>query len=293
VNTPICLPEEETMSQQSLESPPQEFSKLRDLIVEARNKMPKRLAQVAAYTIEFPDDIAFGTVSSISERAAVQPSTLVRFAKALGYRGFSQLQSVFQQRLRDRPNNYDARLEAFDAHASGRSPAMALVEGLSQAAIDSIEKFRERIKLDALDEAAQILAEAETIYLIGLRRSYPITSYLSYALGTLGIRTVLIGSPNGVDRELLSFAGPHDAALAVSFTPYAPATVEYTRQIAVQKTPLVAITDSPFSPLVFNASVWFEIVENDFEGFRSLAATMTLAAALAVAVAERRRIREK
>jgi DNA-binding MurR/RpiR family transcriptional regulator len=293
VNTPICLPEEETMSQESLESPPQEFSKLRDLIVEARNKMPKRLAQVAAYTIEFPDDIAFGTVSSISERAAVQPSTLVRFAKALGYRGFSQLQSVFQQRLRDRPNNYEARLEAFDAHASGRSPAMALVEGLSQVAIDSIEKFRERIKLDTLDEAAQILAEAETIYLIGLRRSYPITSYLSYALGTLGIRTVLVGSPNGVDRELLSFAGPRDAALAVSFTPYASATVEYTRQIAVQKTPLVAITDSPFSPLVFNASVWFEIVENDFEGFRSLAATMTLAAALAVAVAERRRIKEK
>jgi len=281
------------MSQESLESPPQEFSKLRDLIVEARNKMPKILAQVAAYTIEFPDDIAFGTVSSISERAAVQPSTLVRFAKALGYRGFSQLQSVFQQRLRDRPNNYEARLEAFDAHASGRSPAMALVEGLSQVAIDSIEKFRERIKLDALDEAAQILAEAETIYLIGLRRSYPITSYLSYALGTLGIRTVLVGSPNGVDRELLSFAGPRDAALAVSFTPYASATVEYTRQIAVQKTPLVAITDSPFSPLVFNASVWFEIVENDFEGFRSLAATMTLAAALAVAVAERRRIKEK
>jgi DNA-binding MurR/RpiR family transcriptional regulator len=281
------------MSQDSFENPPQEFSKLRDLIVEARKKMPKRLAQVAAYTIEFPDDIAFGTVSRISEQAAVQPSTLVRFAKALGYQGFSQLQSVFQQRLRDRPNNYEARLQAFDAHASGRSPAMALVEGLSQAAIGSIEKFRERVKLDALDEAAQILAGAETIYLLGVRRSYPITSYLSYALGTLGIRTVLIGSPNGVDRELLSFAGPRDAALAVSFTPYAPATVEHTRQIAAQKTPLVAITDSPFSPLVFNASVWFEIVENDFEGFRSLAATMTLAAALAVAVAERRRTREK
>lgn len=281
------------MPQEPLESPPQEFSKLRDLIVEARKRMPKRLAQVAAYTIEFPDDIAFGTVSRISEQAAVQPSTLVRFAKALGYQGFSQLQSVFQQRLRDRPNNYEARLQAFDAHALGRSPAMALVEGLSQAAIGSIEKFRERIKLDALDEAAKILAGAETIYLIGLRRSYPITSYLSYALGTLGIRTMLIGSPNGVDRELLSFAGPRDAALAVSFTPYAPTTVEYTRQIAAQKAPLVAITDSPFSPLVFNARVWFEIVENDFEGFRSLAATMTLAAALAVAVAERRRIHEK
>ncbi len=108
-----------------------------------------------------------------------------------------------------------------------------------------------------------------------------------------GIKTVLAGSPSGVDREILSFAGPRDAALAVSFTPYAPATVEYTRQVVGQNAPLVAITDSPFSPLALNTSVWFEIVESDFEGFRTLAATMTLAAALAVALGERRRLDEK
>lgn len=281
------------MSNVAPNNPPREFNELRDLIVAVREGMPKRLAQVAAYTIEFPDDIAFGTVGRISEQAAVQPSTLVRFAKALGYSGFSELQAVFQQRLRDRPNNYEARLQAFDTHASGLRPAMALIDGFSQAAIRSVEKFRERVSLETLDEAVRILSRAETIYLIGLRRSYPITSYLSYALGTLGMRTALIGSPNGVDRELLSFAGPHDAALSVSFTPYAQTTVEYTRQVAGQNTPLIAITDSPFSPLVFKASVWFEIVESDFEGFRTLAATMTLAATLAVAVAEQRRLNEK
>ena len=105
---------------QELSNPPQEFGKLRDLILEARKTMPKRLAQVAAYTTEFPDDVAFGTVSRISEQAAVQPSTLVRFAQALGYRGFSELQAVFQQRLRDRPNNYEARLQAFGEHSSGQ-----------------------------------------------------------------------------------------------------------------------------------------------------------------------------
>jgi len=277
------------MTEALSESPPRAFNELRDLIVEKRDKLPRRLAQVAAYTIEFPDDIAFGTVGSISERAAVQPSTLVRFAKALGYSGFSELQAVFQQRLRDRPNNYEARLEAFDAHTSGLSPAMAVIDGFSHAAIRSVQRFKERIRPEDLDEAARILAAADTIYLIGLRRSYPITAYLNYALGTLGIRTVLAGSPSGVDREILSFAGPSDAAVAVSFTPYAPATVEYTRQVVSQNTPLVSITDSPFSPLALNTNVWFEIVESDFEGFRTLAATMTLAAALAIAVAETRR----
>jgi DNA-binding MurR/RpiR family transcriptional regulator len=281
------------MSDAATAAPPREFRELRDLIVEKRDKMPKRLAQVANYTIEFPDDIAFGTVGRISEQAAVQPSTLVRFAKALGYSGFSELQAVFQQRLRDRPNNYEARLQSFDAHATGLSPTAALIEGFSQAAIRSVERFKERVKLETLEEAARILARAETIYLIGVRRSYPISSYLSYALGTLGVRTALIGSPNGIDRELLSFAGPRDAAIAVSFTPYAPTTIEYARQVVGQNAPLVAITDSPFSPLVFNTSVWFEIVEADFEGFRILAATMTLATALAVAVAEQRRANER
>ena len=271
------------------DSPPQAFNELRDLIVERRGKLPRRLAQVAAYTIEFPDDIAFGTVGSISERAAVQPSTLVRFAKALGYSGFSELQAVFQQRLRDRPNNYEARLQSLDEHTTGHSPALVALDGFGDAAIRSIERFKERIKAEDLDEAARILAAADTIYLIGLRRSYPVTAYINYALGTLGIKTVLAGSPSGVDRETLSFAGPRDAALAVSFTPYAPTTVEYTRQVVGQGAPLVAITDSPFSPLALTTSVWFEIVESDFEGFRTLAATMTLAAALTIAVAEKRR----
>jgi DNA-binding MurR/RpiR family transcriptional regulator len=274
-------------------NPPSEFNDLRDLIIERRDKLPKRLAQVAAFTIEYPDEIAFGTVGSIAEQATVHTSTLVRFAQALGFTGFSEFQAVFQKRLRDRPNPYDARLQALDARTSGHSPAIALIEGFSQASIRSVEKFRERIKPEVLSEAARILAEAGTIYLIGLRRSYPVASYLHYALGTLGVKTVLAGSPSGVDREILSFAGPCDAALAISFSPYAPAAIEFARQIVTQKTPLVAITDSPFSPLALSTALWFEIVESDFEGFRTLAATMTLAAILAVAVADKRRSAEK
>lgn len=273
--------------------PPRDFNELRDLIIEQRDKLPKRLAQVAAFTAEFPDDIAFGTVGSIAEQAEVQPSTLVRFAQALGYNGFSDLQAIFQQRLRDRPSPYDARLQALGDHAPGHPASFALIEGFGGAAIHSVEKFKERTKPENLDQAAAILARAETIYLIGMRRSYPIVAYMHYALATLGVRTVLAGSPNGVDREILSFAGSKDAALAVSFTPYAPVTLDLTRQVVAQRTPLVAITDSPFSPLAMSTSLWFEIAESDFEGFRTLAATMTLAAALSVAVADKRRAAEK
>ena len=274
-------------------TPPQEFRALRDIIVERRDKLPRRLAQVAAYAVESPDEIAFGTVASIATAAKVQPSTLVRFAKAMGYKGFSELQVVFQERLRDRPTNYDERLDAFSTHSSGRPVTAAMLDGFGKAAIRSVERVCERIDPVVMEKAARILADAETIYLLAQRRSYPITSYMAYAFGKLGIRTVLIGSPLGIDREILNFAGPRDAAFAISFTPYASGTVDHMRQVAVQGVPLVVITDSPFSPLVPENGAWFEIVEADFEGFRSLAATLTVATALTVSVADLRRGREK
>jgi DNA-binding MurR/RpiR family transcriptional regulator len=55
--------------------------------------------------------------------------------------------------------------------------------------------------------------------------------------------------------------------------------------------PIIAITDSAFSPLTRHASIWFEVVESDFGDFRSLSATLCLVMALAVGVAERRQDR--
>ncbi len=270
-------------------APPETFAELRERLANGGVRLPKRLKQVAAFAIAQPDEIALGTAASIAEHAGVQPSTLVRFSQALGFAGFTDLQSVFRARLRNHVSNYDDRLLSLRAKNGDRSRSAALLDGFCGAAARSVTALHDRIDLADLDEAARMLAEAETIYLVAQRRSYPVTSYLGYALGKLGIRNTLIGSAAGTDPETVSFATRRDAALAISFTPYASATVSHARQIAENGTPLVVITDSPFSPLVGLDRLWFEVVEDDFKGFRSLSATMSLAITLAVAVADRRR----
>ncbi len=273
--------------------PPRDFRSLRDLMVNETVKLPKRLQQVAKFAMSNPDEIAFGTAASIAERAHVQPSTLVRFSQAIGYRGFSELQEVFRERLRDRPANYSDRLQSLRENTGSDSTVAVLLEGFSRAAGRSIDMLRDRIELDQIDTAARRLADAETIYLIGQRRSFPISAYMSYAFGQLGIKTLLNGSPAGTDAEALSFATERDAAIAVSFTPYAPTTLTHVRQLNARGTPVISITDSPFSPLVSLSTQWFEVVEADYQGFRSLAATMVLAMTLTVAVAELRRADKK
>jgi DNA-binding MurR/RpiR family transcriptional regulator len=261
------------------------------MIVERRDSLPKRLAQVAVYALDNPDEIAFGTAASIAQAAMVQPSTLVRFAQAFGYQGFSELQEVFRSRLRDRVLSYDERLQRMRQHGIPTSKSSLVLDGFLEAAQRSVSDFRDKIDLDTLERAVDILSTAETIYLIGLRRSFPITSYMGYAMGKLGIRNILVDAVAGMGAEQASFVSARDAVLAVSFTPYASETVTLTNAARARGAKIVSITDSVFSPIASPADVLIEIVEANFEGFRSMTATLALAMSLSVAVAGRRRER--
>lgn len=269
-------------------SPPRDFAALKALIAARAATLPKRLTQIAGFALENPDEIAFGTVSSIAEQAHVQPSTLVRFSQALGYQGFSEMQEVFRSRLRDRILNYDERLQQLREHAREMSKPNVIFQGFCEASAKSIAALQERLAPEDLDRAVEQLGRADTIYLIGLRRSFPIASYMAYALGKLGVRAILVDAVGGLAAEQMTFASPKDAVLAISFTPYASETVSLARAAADKGVPIVSITDSAFSPLAQLAGPWIEISEANFEGFRSMAATLTLAMTLTVAIAERR-----
>jgi DNA-binding MurR/RpiR family transcriptional regulator len=270
------------------DSVPRDFAALRALIVNRAQSLPRRLTQVASYALDNPDEIAFGTAAGVAQRAGVQPSTLVRFSQALGYQGFSDLQDVFRSRLRERVPSYDERLAQLREHGLSASKSRALLDGFADAASRSVADFQAKADPAAIEEAVDILAGAETIYLAGLRRSFPITSYMAYAMGKLGIRHILVDGIAGLGAEQTSFISGADAMLSISFTPYASETVNLTTAAEARGARIVAITDSVFSPIAPPADVWLEVVEANFEGFRSMAATMALAMMLTVAVAGRR-----
>jgi DNA-binding MurR/RpiR family transcriptional regulator len=267
---------------------PKDYQALRALIAQRAEDLPRRLMQVAGYALENPDEIAFGTVASIAAKADVQPSALVRFSRALGYQGFTELQDVFRSRLRERVLNYDERLAKMREHGIATSKSGLVLDGFLEAAEQSVGRFREKVDHDAIERAVDLMAKAETIYLIGLRRSFPITSYMSYALGKLGIRNILVDAVAGMGAEQASFITGRDAVLSTSFTPYASETVMLTNAAKARGAAIVSVTDSVFSPIASSADVLLEIVEANFEGFRSMAVTMALAMTLTVSVAARR-----
>jgi len=269
--------------------PPRDYDGLKNLLIARKRDLPKRLVQVAAFALENPDEIAFGTVASVASQAKVQPSTLIRFAQTIGYAGFTDLQDVFRAQLKARWPDYGERLARISPSARAKHGSGAdLLDGFAESAIASIERLRSAVAPSDLERAAALIATADAVYLLGLRRAFPVTAYLAYALGKLGFRVVLVDQIAALGPEQLVGIGKRDVLVAVSFTPYTPITVELAAEAATRKVPVIAITDSALSPLAPAAEVRFEIVEADYAGFRSLSATLSLAMALAVAAGARR-----
>jgi DNA-binding MurR/RpiR family transcriptional regulator len=267
---------------------PRDFAEFKARISQRAEDFPRRLKQIATYALESPDEIAFGTVASIALNAGVQPSALVRFAQALGYQGFSDFQTIFQSRLRGQVVNYQDRITKLKQLGGPQTGAGSVLSGFTEASHKSLNNLQERIDLAALIEVVTTLAAAETIYLIGLRRSYPVATYLAYAFGQLKIKNRLVEATAGMASETVSFITKQDCVLAISFTPYATETIELVKAASKTGAKIVALTDGPFSPLASLASPWIEVHEANFEDFRSLTGTLTLAQTIAVAVANQR-----
>lgn len=267
---------------------PSDFDALKARLIQIKPDLPKRLQQVAAFALENPQEMALGTASSIAARAQVQASTLVRFAQAIGFGGFSELQAIFRSHLRDRWPDYPERMKALHASALDSGDPTRLLGGFADSAAASLARLRETITRTDLDRATELLGAAQTIYLLGQRRAFSVAHYLAYALAQLGVRAVLVDNVGSLGAEQMAYATKDDALIAISFAPYTPFTVDLTRRARERATPIVVFTDSPLSPLAGLADVRFEVAESDFGSFRSLAATFCLAITLAVALAERR-----
>ncbi|HVY51722.1 MAG TPA: MurR/RpiR family transcriptional regulator [Devosia sp.] len=269
--------------------PPKDFDALRAAILERKGSLPKRLTQVAAYALDNPDEIAFRTAASIAGAANVQPSTLVRFAQQFGFEGFSSLQQIFRARLKERTSSYEERLRLLEQDSAAIPESASILNGFINAGHRSLNALSQAVDPEAFDRAVELLAGAQTIFLIAKRRSYPISSYMAYAFGKLRVKCIAVGTSSGIDDDVLALAGPKDAAFAASFSPYASESAGQARAMADRGVPVVSLTDSAFSPLAECSKIWFEVVEADHAGFRSLSASMAFAMALTVSVAEARR----
>ena len=254
------------------------------VIQENLHTFSKGQKKIANFILESYDKAAFMTASRLGKRVGVSESTVVRFAAELGYEGYPDMQRSLQKMIRNRLTSVQ-RIEV----TNDRLGDQDLLSMVLQSDIEKIRQTLEELDRDAFDRAVDAIVAARKIYIIGVRSSAALASFLYFYCNLIFENVALVSASTSSEIfESLLRVGPGDVVIGVSFPRYSSRTVQAMSFARDRGADTVAITDSEASPLAPICRHTLR-ARSDMASFvDSLVAPLSLVNALLVAVSQRK-----
>ena len=261
---------------------------MNDLITKIQSELPsfsKGQKQIARFILEHYDKAAFMTASRLGVTVGVSESTVVRFATELGYDGYPHLQRALQEMIRNKLTSVQ-RMEVAGDRMGGRD----VLQTVLHADTDMIRVTLDEIDRDAFQGAVDALMGAKRIYILGVRSSSALASFLGFYFNLLFENVTLVhtNSVSEIFEQVLRI-GPGDVLFGISFPRYSKRTLSAMKYARDRGARVIALTDSQLSPLARVADHVL-LARSDMASFvDSLVAPLSVINALIVAVGMSRR----
>ncbi len=213
------------------------------IIKEQQSTMSKGHRAIASYIINHYDNAAFITASRLGDTVGVSESTVVRFACALGFEGYPELQKKLQELIKNRLTNVQRMGLAADLEKE------ELARWSLRTDITSLRHVKEVLDYKMVQKVADSILSARRVYIMGLRSSEPLAQFFWYYLNYIIDSASLVISGIGDVFGQLMHATKDDAVIGISFPRYSARTVEGAAFAKKNGAKIIAITDSEHAPL--------------------------------------------
>ncbi len=258
-----------------------------DIITRINEKyasMSKGQKAIAAYLAEHYEQAAFMTAARLGETLSISESTVVRFAAALGYKGYPQMQEAVAELLKGRIHRAERVQKAYENNSQS--------EVLTSVLTSDMEKIRHTIDhLDpaAFDTAVDLILNARTVYILGVRSCEPLAEFLSFYLHMIrdGVTQIKTSSPSEIFEQMLR-VGAQDCVIGISFPRYSVRTLKAMEFANDRSAKIITITDSVHSPMNLYSSCNLLARSDMVSIVDSLVAPLSVINALVVALCLKR-----
>lgn len=252
-------------------------------LIERLNLTGKKLSKshrlIANYIVEHYDKAVFMTAAMLGDIVGVSESTVVRFAVALGYEGYPQLQHSLQELVRHRLTAVQRFEMSSDMEES------AVLSTVLKADMLNIRHTADAIDSEAFSAVVNKIMSARAIYILGLRSAAPLAQFFAYYLSFIFEDVRLVAASSTDVFESIARIRKEDVLIGISFPRYSTRTLEAMRFAQENGAQVIGITDGMMSPLYSQADVCLT-ARTDMASFvDSLVAPLSLVNALLVALA--------
>lgn len=207
--------------------------------------------QIVKYILDHPGEVCYISLKELSHKAGCTEVTLLRLFQRLGFSGFAEFKREFRR-------CYELHsLERDASHSAPRSEQQneLLLRRICERETQHITAYLDALDLRPIIQAARAIAASDYTLLMGRGLSKSIMEFLSYRLGMLGVRTIEVNpEETNTLRGRLSSVDSRTAVLAITFPSYFDELGSITEFAATKGARVIAITDTPASPIVPHCS---------------------------------------
>ena len=208
-------------------------------------RMSKGHKAIAAYISDHYDQAVFMTAAKLGDTVGVSESTVVRFATGLGYDGYPEFQKALESWVTDKLNT----VQKIGAKYGNSTQSEILLSVLS-ADIEKIQDTLVTLDAVAFEAAVDIILEAKTVYLVGVRSCEPLADFLHFYLNMIRGNVVLVKTTSVTEMfEQMIRIGERDAIIGISFPRYSMRTLKAMEFANDRNAKVITITDSIHSPM--------------------------------------------
>jgi DNA-binding MurR/RpiR family transcriptional regulator len=231
--------------------------------------------KAAQYVLENPRDVGVSTVREIAAAARVNPNTVVRMARQVGFDGYEDFREPFREAIRKGTVSFPDRARWLQDTA--KSGALgALYADMVTAVIGNIEESFAAISAEKLQAAACAIWKSRQVFTLGVGVNNSNARNFTYVASTGMVQFHSIPRPGSTPTDDLAWADNRDVLIAITCKPYRREVVEAVEIAREQGMTVVAISDSLASPIIRMADHGFVVAVDTPQFFPSSASIIAL-----------------
>lgn len=231
--------------------------------------------KAARYVLENPADVGVSTVREIAQAAQVKPNTFVRMARQVGFDGYEDFRAPFRDAIRQGGISFPDRARWLqDISKSG--DLGGLYADMVEATLRNIQDSFASIDADALQAAAQAIWECRQVFTLGVGINNANARNFTYLASTGMTQFHSIPRAGSTAVDDLAWADQRDVLIVMSMRPYRSEILDALAIAQEQGLTIVAISDSPASPLIRAAHHGFVVAVDTPQFFPSSVPTIAL-----------------
>ena len=257
--------------------------KILDRVREVYPSLSKSQRLIADSILENWENTAFVSPRELGERLGVSETTVIRFAKTLGYSGFSELREHSQNLIKEKLTPAEKMSATVQKIKSGETT----FDRLLTTEVENLKDGISKVSAEEFYKAVDLIEKARRVFIAGQGVSEALCKFLEFRFRRMQIDTRPVTVGGKAFYETLLLMDDRDVLFGIGFFRCSQdilRSFDYARKKSI---PTIALTHSSVSELALKSEVTLVANRGPVSLLNSLVVPMAILNALVLYIAER------